>query len=355
MKGLTSTYHKLYIFILKNKIYHLFFWIAYVFLAAFIITPGPTFIQGLFPATSIVFLYALISYFNLYFLMPVFLYKRRYLTYLASLLLTTLLICFPLAILIYNFFPENEFLTASIWTPPFFLINSLYILFAVLLTSFLHLFASWFKKERTNKELERINIQNELKYLKTQINPHFLFNSLNNLYALTLKKSDEAPEMVLKLSNILRYLLYETGEAQVSLEKEINYLKDLIEIEKIRLGDRADIKIMLIGDLSNVMIEPLLFINFVENSFKHGVNTVSDSAWIRILIENRPENKILLFEIENSKPLEKKENDENSETSGGIGLLNAKKRLKLLYPNKHNLVISDAGKTYLVKLMLIMN
>jgi LytS/YehU family sensor histidine kinase len=103
------------------------------------------------------------------------------------------------------------------------------------------------------------------------------------------------------------------------------------------------------------MIEPLLFINFVENSFKHGINTVSDSAWMRILIEHRPESKLLFFEIENSKPFEKKENDEKSETSGGIGLSNAKKRLKLLYPNKHNLVITDTGKTYLVKLMLILN
>jgi two-component system LytT family sensor kinase len=264
--------------------------------------------------------------------------------------LSILLVCFPLAIIISSIFPGNDFLAANIWTPFFFVANSLYILLTVSFTSFIHLFAEWYRKERANKELERINTQNELKYLKSQINPHFLFNSLNNLYAMTLSNSPDAPDMVLRLSSILRYLLYETSETKVPLDKEINYLKDLLELEKIRVGDRADISFEIIGDTSAVEIEPLLFINFVENSFKHGVNSVTDSAWMKMVLKVDKEKNTLDFTIENSKPVENLGNKNDS--IGGIGLVNVKKRLKLLYPNKHKLSLLNDNEKYSVNLLL---
>lgn len=349
-KLLVRTYQLVYLFILRNKIYHLVFWLVYILFVSFLVSPSSSFWDGIFPASSIISLHALVAYFNLYLLIPSFLYHRKYFLYIFSLGLSILLVCFPLAIIISNFFPNNTFLAANSWTPWFFFANSLYILLTVSLTSFTHLFSEWYRKERINKDLEKINIQNELKYLKSQINPHFLFNSLNNLYAMTLKKSDDAPEMVLRLSNILRYVLYETGEAKVPLDKEINYLKDLLELEKIRIGERVNIELQVKGNTEGILIEPLLFINFVENSFKHGINTVWDAAWVKINIDALSEENILKFEIENSKPIDNKE--DKNERPGGIGLINAQKRLKLLYPNKHKLEIKQTEQTYSVKLIL---
>jgi LytS/YehU family sensor histidine kinase len=136
----------------------------------------------------------------------------------------------------------------------------------------------------------------------------------------------------------------------VPLDKEINYLKDLLELEKIRVGDRADISFEIIGDTSAVEIEPLLFINFVENSFKHGVNSVTDSAWMKMVLKVDKEKNTLDFTIENSKPVENLGNKNDS--IGGIGLVNVKKRLKLLYPNKHKLSLLNDNEKYSVNLLL---
>jgi LytS/YehU family sensor histidine kinase len=264
--------------------------------------------------------------------------------------MTILLACFPLAFIINGFFPNNPFLANNIWQPFFFIANSLYILLTVSFTSFIYLFTEWYRKERANKELERIHIQNELKYLKSQVNPHFLFNSLNNLYSMTLTGSPHAPDMVLRLSGILRYLLYETSEMKVPLEKEINYLRDLVELEKIRVGDRSKIDFDIIGDISGVEIEPLLFINFVENSFKHGVNSAHEFSWMKMELRVDKAQQILSFTIENSKPVENLSH--KNDTIGGIGLNNVRKRLNLLYPNKHSLKINDNTDTYSVNLKL---
>lgn len=235
----------------------------------------------------------------------------------------------------------------------FFAVNSIYILLTVSVTSFIHLFSDWYRKDRINKELERMNTQQELRFLKSQINPHFLLNSLNNIYALSLVKSDKTPEMVMSLSRLLRYLLYETSESKVALIKEVEYLEDLLALERIRVGERAQIDFTINGDPEMVMIEPLLFINFVENSFKHGVNSANKQSWMKIVLSIKNEGKLLTFEIENSKPIEKM--IQKDDRLGGIGLENARKRLKLLYPDKHNLNIIDGLETYKVQLDLELN
>ena len=351
--SLSKLYNRLHIFVLRNKLYHVLFWFFYLLIVAYLISPKYDYFSGIFPAFSILILHAFVSYLNIYFFIPNLLYQRRYLYYIFALLLSILLICFPLAIIISNFFLTNQFIAEDIWTPLFFAVNSIYILLTVLVTSFVHLFSDWYRKDRANKELEKVSAQNELKYLKSQINPHFLFNAFNSLYALTLTKSDKAPKLVENLSDVLGYLLYETNEPKVSLEKEIKYLKDLIEVEKIRSGDKANIELDVRGNIYGVEIEPLLFINFVENSFKHGVSTAFDNAWMKITIEIDEEKNRLLFEIENSKPVEKIQSKNDSH--GGIGLINAKKRLKLLYPNKHKLSIIETNETYSVKLLLEIN
>ncbi|MFM7764766.1 MAG: sensor histidine kinase, partial [Sphingomonadales bacterium] len=156
-----------------------------------------------------------------------------------------------------------------------------------------------------------------------------------------------APEVVLRLSNILRYVLYEAVDGRVSLSKEVQYLKDYIDLEKIRLGDRAEIAFETNGSLSEAQIEPMLFLTFLENSIKHGAfNTISD-AWIKINLKTSPGE--IIFEISNSKPAYL---DESVKGQGGIGMANLKKRLDIIYPEKYSLEVRDEESEYHVKLAL---
>jgi len=218
----------------------------------------------------------------------------------------------------------------------------------VVLIMVLKLLKNWYDEEQSKKQLMQVNLETELKFLKSQINPHFLFNSLNNLYALTLKKSDDAPEVVLRLSNILRYVLYETGEGEVPLQKEIQYIKDYIDLEKIRLGNRVDIRFESEGDTSNKVIEPMLFLTFVENSFKHGAAAAIEKGWVDIRL-NATVDKIQ-FKISNS--VNATSPAELASNPGGIGLENLQKRLNLLYPGKYTLDLIESDSSFTVDLTL---
>ena len=190
----------------------------------------------------------------------------------------------------------------------------------------------------------------ELKLLKAQLNPHFLFNTLNNLYGLSVVKSDKLPNLMLKLSDLLRYSLYETKEIFVPLEKEITYLENYISLEKIRLENTTDIQFSKSGNLTSRQIAPMLFIVFVENAFKH--LGVSDSKKNTVIVSLKEINNTLEFNCENT--VDPSDNKTNTLEKGrsGIGLHNAKKRLALMYPEKHELTINQALNSYSVKLIL---
>ncbi len=239
----------------------------------------------------------------------------------------------------------------DIWRWQFFAGGFASITFTLGITMSLKMVRQWYERERVTENLERINMETELKYLKTQINPHFLFNSLNSLYALTLKKSDKAPELVLKLSEILRYVLYDGSEKWVALEKEINYLKSYLDLEKIRNGDRLDFEFNVNGNPATKQIAPMLFLTFLENSFKHGISQKMEGGFVSIDMDIEPDN--LVFKIQNSKPKEKEKRLNGK--AGGIGIENIKKRLALLYPDKHTLKIEDDGEKYSVNLNLKFN
>lgn len=261
--------------------------------------------------------------------------------------MSIILICFPLAIVFYSIDTVGTVSKSEIWSVDFFFYNAVSTTYTVFLTLALFLFKKWYQKEIDNKELEQVNTETELKYLKSQINPHFLFNSLNSLYALTLKKSDNAPEVVLKLSDLLRYLLYEAGEKKVPLSKEIGYMKNYVELEQLRQGDRTAVHLSIIGDDSDCNIEPMLFVPFIENAFKHGVdNNIAASV---IDIDLNINNGIMVFKISNDKPEHSTFKD--ADYKGGIGLTNVKKRLDLLYPD-HEIDIKDTKTKYTVTLKL---
>ncbi|MBT8219331.1 MAG: histidine kinase, partial [Bacteroidia bacterium] len=206
----------------------------------------------------------------------------------------------------------------------------------------------WLRHQRDVQVLETQTMQSELNFLKTQINPHFLFNTLNNLYALTLKKSDKAPEIVVKLSEMMRYMLYECNERRVPLTKEVNYLKNYLDLEKLRQGDDVRIKFQVHGEITDQQIAPLLFIPFLENSFKHGITNTLHEGYVNILLDAEEDH--IRFEIENSKP--ETMPAETHKKSGGIGLKNVRRRLNLMYPNKHDLNIKDTPRSYGITLDL---
>ena len=191
-------------------------------------------------------------------------------------------------------------------------------------------------------------MQSELRFLKSQINPHFLFNTLNNLYALTLKKSDKAPEIVIKLSEMMRYMLYECNEKRVPLVKEVNYLRNYLDLEQLRQSDKISINFTVEGDIGNQEIAPLLFIPFLENSFKHGLNTQIREGFVDIRMKVADQD--VEFYIENSKG--EMVIQPTGRPSGGIGLENVRRRLNILYPDRYNLRVSDNPNTYSVYLTI---
>ena len=213
-----------------------------------------------------------------------------------------------------------------------------------LLISF-HMIRFAFRQQQVNQQLVIANQTVELKSLKDQINPHFLFNTLNNLYGLTSQNPAKAGEVVVRLSQLMQYMLYEGNMAQVPLRKEIEYLQNYLALERIRYGDRLHLSLQISGATDQLFIAPLIFLPFVENAFKHGASKQLDEAWLQIQLTVGA--KELVFKVENSKPELAEELPAN-----GIGLANVAKRLQLIYPDRHQLRQLNGTGTYLVTLTL---
>ncbi|WP_169051609.1 sensor histidine kinase [Flavobacterium sp. H122] len=208
-------------------------------------------------------------------------------------------------------------------------------------------FISFSKKQQKLSKIEEEKKTMELKVLKNQLNPHFLFNTLNNLYALTLKKDDKAPEMISKLSEILDFVLYRCNDHFVSIEKEINLLQNYISLEKLRY-DENRLEISFLHNVDNTTkITPLILLTLIENAFKHSVVNETKKAQIKINLQNQ--NNQILFTVENTKPQNELTKPMNSY---GIGIKNIRKQLELLYPEKHLLLIEEDEQRFNVKLTL---
>lgn len=216
----------------------------------------------------------------------------------------------------------------------------------------IRLVKKWYIEQEVQHRLEREKLTVELQLLKSQLHPHFLFNTLNSLYSMTLERSKDAPEAVLQLSSLLRYILYECNGPLVPLSREIQSLKDYIELEKMRFGHRLDISLNFTGNIANRSIAPLLFLPFVENSIKHGISESLDTSWISLNLH--VEEQHLYFKLINSRepagPVEEK-----TRGAGGLGLINVQRRLALLYPGRHTLLLVPEEDTYMVSLTLTSN
>jgi len=199
------------------------------------------------------------------------------------------------------------------------------------------------------QQLEKEKLKAELQLLRSQLHPHFLFNTLNNLYGLVLAYSANAPQVILKLSALLRYILYGCNTMLVSLKKEKGFIEDYVSLEKLRYEDRLDVSLVFNGIKEGQEIIPMLFLPLLENAFKHGVNEQLDQAWIHL--ELSVNKNLLVFKLLNSKLEDQKMDKE----IGGIGIQNVAKRLNLLYPNKHKLSLHDQGEIFFVRLEIALD
>src|SRR5688572_22897970 len=208
------------------------------------------------------------------------------------------------------------------------------------------LLKSWHLKKIENEKLEKEKARAELEVLKGQIHPHFMFNTLNSIYSLALKKSDQTPEAILKLSQLMRYILTECSNPVVDLKTEIDVLRNYMDLEKGRFGNRLDMSVSIQGDIERNQIAPLLLLPFLENSFKHGANEMIEQAWISL--DLNVNGSSLVFKLVNGRPMENGSHPD----SAHVGLQNVRKRLNLLYPSRHELRIHSDDDSFMVTLKL---
>ncbi|MEE1884237.1 sensor histidine kinase [Pedobacter flavus] len=288
-------------------------------------------------------------YINYFILIPQLIKKQsKYLLYLLSLfLLLVIVVGVKMGFLymfhdILNLEPDGRFKENQVLY---------YFIFSVFITGFLLVFSlllkltiDWFSNERVQRNLETEKREMELQFLKSQLNPHFLFNSLNNIYSLAYQKSDKTAGAILKLSEIMRYMIYESNDRMSDLSKEVEYLQSYIDLHKLRFKDGGAIKLTINGEISGQQIVPLILISFIENAFKHGVaNDPEDPILINIIANQ----KILHFSVKN-----KKNKDNYKDKVGGVGLSNVERRLQLMYPDRYKLNIVNSATHYTTELML---
>ncbi|MBL0743145.1 sensor histidine kinase [Chryseolinea lacunae] len=296
------------------------------------------------------------TYFTLYVLIDKLLINKRYGQFLFALVASMIAFGVLFRVLSYFvvyplYYPDG--LKLPLFFVPKILIYMVTLYALVAIVASFHLLKHWYNHqqaaqvlEQTTQQLEKEKLEAELKLLKSQVNPHFLFNTLNNLYALTLHNPEKAHEMVHKLSELMSYMLHDCNQPEVSLEKELHHLRNYIALEAMRYTERLDVAVNVYDDVTDIAIAPLLILPFVENSFKHGVHNQIDQAWVRVDIQLQ-ENQLLL-KVENSVA----STPSAPQPFSGIGLQNVKKRLALIYPERHTLQILSEDETFLVVLKI---
>lgn len=329
--------------------YHLWFWGIYFILN--FLRWGAYFndYEYSFKSNLIEFsLHIPLVYFNIYVLVPKYVLQNKYYKYALGLFLSLIVVYVFKTGLTYFLVSKDIWPEANRDYHPFDInhivavcIGELYVL---AIASSIYLMLTWLKERDRNKAIMENQNKIKLKYLKNQIQPHFFFNTLNNLYALSLESSDKVPDVIIKLSNLMEYVLYDIeGSKFVSLIKEIDYIQNYIEIEKLRF-ENVEVRINLESDIDAIKVPPLLFISLIENAFKHGgVNNEK----LKIKINIRIKNDMLEFEILNNFVI-----SQIKKNKKGIGLSNTKKRLKLIFKNNFNIIKKLKFNFYIITLQI---
>lgn len=332
---------------------HVLFWVSYSLLMALIYA---NYSQGLWSVQRQLFLgllwmppRLLYCYPFMYWVIPKYLLRGKYVPFAIITLLW-----FIAGWYLNYFFRAYFFIPIQVamhfqnivkdpWMPGSFLLLTT----AAGLTSLVVLFKYWFKKQQEWLKAEKEKVSAELQLLKAQVHPHFLFNTLNNIYSFSLENSPKTPGLILKLSSLLSYMLYDCKAEEVLLEKEIEIMKNYIDLERERYGNKLEISWMVAGETKDKCIAPLLLLPFLENAFKHGTSEQIEKPWLSVDISVNKQT--IKCKIINSKNLHVPFN------SNGIGIQNVKRRLAFLYPGKHELKTSDEEGFFIVSLMVELN
>ncbi len=329
----------------KRFLLHILFWLFYVlFFGSIYGKYGNDYKWYLFESLCMLPFVMIATYCTIYGLLPFYLNKRN----LPLTVIFIVLLIFSVTLGERIFLRKINQLPITFDT--LFGVTFLYLMletnFIVAIALAIKIVKKWKVEQEKKFEMEKLNLQTELNLLKAQLHPHFLFNTMNNLYALSLEESAKTSEGIAKISDLLRSVLYECNEVEIALVKEIKLIENYIDLEKMRYGNRLKLNFDVNGPINDLRIAPMLLFTFVENCFKHGSSKDTGNPWINIKI-SASENELLFF-AENSKPgfVQKRKEIE------GIGLKNVKKRLEIIYAERHSLNIAELQNKFSVNLSI---
>lgn len=336
---------------LKREWYwHVLFWLGYMAIKLGVVEYfRQDFLLVVFAEVVSLPLKMLVLYFLIYLLIPKFLLQRKYFSFGLILMgsvfviamlrrLTDVYIIYPVIIL---YGDEVEF-----WNLSNALRNLIYIYPVVGLGTAIHLMTHWIRDYHQALKLKKEKLEAELKFLKAQVHPHFLFNTINNIYSLALDKSDQVPGALVKLSDLLSYMIYECNVERIALSKEVEMLESYIELEKLRYSKRLRLDFTVSGQMEGTFVAPLMLLPFVDNAFKHGPGEIVDET--TIVIDLTIEKEQVKFFVRNDR----REGLREGTLTSGIGLENVERRLKAEYPDKHELNIRELPTRYEVELTM---
>ena len=328
-------------------LFHLGFWALQISLS---VTIYQVFFGNAYRALIITLInlvgHILLVYGHLEILIPKYFKQKKYLVYGVSLTVLLIFTAFLRIGIGWNFVRIVDWDVAHFFTPNMYIGILFGGLWVILLSIPLSLIEHWYQKADLEKELKTQQLEAELRFLKAQVNPHFLFNALNNIYSLSFTQSEKTPEMILKLSDMMSYMLYDCKEKTVPLNAEVSYLRNYIDLQQLKKDGEQHIEFITEGPLEGVRITPMFFIPFFENAFKHGNLDNIEEGWLKSKLSIGPDRTIH-FTISNTiapgrTKLQK----------GGVGLKNIQERLTLLYPDRHELIITEEPHLFSVDLKL---
>ena len=287
---------------------------------------------------------ALLAYLNYGFLLPRWLVRQQTSRYLLE-FAAAFALCVVLKVKALQYFAPIALSQSYLHSLGFVLGTIGGTLFIVLFIAMLRFSVNWFALEAKTKALENAQLHSELRFLKAQINPHFLFNTLNNLYYLAYTQSPKTPEVVAQLAQMMRYLLEDSNQPTVPLSQEIEFMRSYLSLEQLRLNHPVALDFAVTGEPAGVFVAPLLLMTFLENAFKHGVHDGDPAAWVRVGLHVSPTT--CDYTVANGRRPAR-----SAVPQPGLGLLNVRRRLALAYPDRHELQLTEAPDQFHVHLTL---
>lgn len=336
----------------RNITWHIIFWSLF-FLYTFL-TEGTindkNYTVAFYMACTYVVLGMFVTYFTLNITLGKYYFKKQHVQFVLCLLLSFILSGVARRYFLYTYiYPvlSPDKLAEPLFYIPKIIVGAVQVHLIAAVGTLIYLLGRWKEQQHFSDILVKEKVAAELQLLKSQVQPHFIFNTLNNIYMLSLKGSNQTSDMIYRLSSLLSYMLYDSKEDVISIEKEIDYIKNYINLEKIRYGERLDVQLNVYKAIKSINLPPLLFLPLVENAFKHGVSKQVNDSWVHIDISLK--KGILIFKIENSCS---DDVELLKEFGHGLGLDNLRKRLQIIYNTKYELKTMKEDDTYLAVLKL---